>query len=179
MKTRKIELEDAKERNKKLKEVRVCLFWNSFLDSTNKNTNNQKKEYRQAKVARANYEEYEKLAALISKYPSRVETEGNTRPRGRSFPSFKPFFLPQETVAELERDIEALERTKKDLEAQISMRHGQFQHLLHALRSLSVVMAHEKKPAEERSTAPPPSAAATHVEEPFEDLGGAMEDGEL
>jgi seryl-tRNA synthetase len=72
--------------------------------------------YKQAKLARSNHEEYEKLAELVGRYPSREETMA--------------------TVTALKAEIEALEAEKKDTENKLALKNGQFQLLLHAIRGL-------------------------------------------
>ena len=89
--------------------------------------------YRGAKAARANHEEYEKLAELISKYPSREETVA--------------------TVVQLRSEIAALQEEKKAAEKRLAEKNAQFQLLLHAIRQLQttgVVVAHQRQPQQQQ-----------------------------
>ena len=93
-----------------------------------KMTNSELKEaYVQAKVSRTHHEEYQKLAELISKYPSQEETVA--------------------TVSSLKRDIEALEQEKQAMESRIAQKNGQFQLLLHSIQALQ--SAHQLRPMAE------------------------------
>jgi hypothetical protein len=75
-----------------------------------------KQSYKQAKIARNNHDEYEKLAELVGRYPSREET--------------------MSTVTALTAEIEALEAEKKEMEGRLALKNGQFQLLLYAIRGL-------------------------------------------
>ncbi len=87
--------------------------------------------YKQAKQARSNHEEYEKLAELISRYPSQEETVA--------------------TVNQLKKQIEELEQEKREMESRLAVKNNQFQLLLHAIRSLQ--STHSAQPAAVVATA--------------------------
>lgn len=133
-------------------------FTRPAVDAARQRTLEMKDAYREARVARSNYEEYEKLAALISKYPSREKTE--------------------EVVANLQRDIDALEAQNRDLERQFAVRTGQFQHLLYAIRALGVALT---EPGGQVPAVTPSAAtlAATAKEPHTAAVDGELEDGEL
>jgi septal ring factor EnvC (AmiA/AmiB activator) len=103
-----------------------------------------------------------------------METEGIGRRQTFSFNDH--LIIMSDTLAQLQRDIHDLEQTKQDLQAQITIRHGQFQHLLHAIRTVSAAMVPERKVPQEETHRSFPTVAT--AEDGLDDPN-PMEDGEL
>ena len=109
--------------------------------------------YKKAKIAKNNHDEYEKLAELISKYPSQEETE--------------------RTVNQLKEEIRVLEQQNSEMEDKLNVKNGQLQLLLFAIQNLkSKDVAQLPRKEEQEAAAEDP--VAVDEAEPME-----LEEGEI
>jgi chromosome segregation ATPase len=121
------------------------------LERAKRRTAELKAGFKQAEQARSNHEEYEKLAELISRYPSREETVT--------------------IVNGLKHEIEALDEEKRELENRLAAKNGQFQLLLHAIRSLQAAPVHSQSQQQ--------AGSAVAVAQASSGKEDQMEEGEL
>jgi hypothetical protein len=106
----------SKQKKEETENAAVLAQQSEELERLQEENEELKQSYKKAKIAKNNHDEYEKLAELISKYPSQEETE--------------------QTVANLKDEIDVLKLQNSDMEEKLNVKNGQLQLLLFAIQNL-------------------------------------------